>query len=70
MTLTAFDLPGGIVTTRPAAPDWFDRLTVDHPGRRARFATRRFGRLQQQLKIDALKHAVISPIVEITLAPL
>src|ERR1700680_4896613 len=40
---------------------------VDDPGRRARFAPRRFAGLQQQLKIDLLEHAAVSPIVEITL---
>src|ERR1700716_3800592 len=33
----------------------------------ARFAPRRFTRLQQQLKIDLLKQAVVSPVVEIAL---
>jgi hypothetical protein len=35
--------------------------------RRARFTARRFARSQQQLKIDRLKPAVASPIVEIAL---
>jgi phage gpG-like protein len=66
MTLTAFDLLGGVVTTRPAALGCLDRLTVDHPGRRACIGARRFARLQRQLKIDLLEEAIMSPIVEIT----
>jgi hypothetical protein len=54
-------------TTRPTALGGLGRLTVDDPCRRARFAARRFARLQQQCKIDLLKQAVVSPIVEITL---
>src|SRR6516165_7781682 len=63
----AFDLLGRVVATRPAALGRLDRLTVDDTGRRARFTASRFARLQQQLKIDALKQAVVSPIVEIAL---
>ena len=67
VTLAAFDLLGGIVATRPAALGRLDRLTVDDPRRWARFTTRRFARLQQQLEIDLLKQAIVSPIVEIAL---
>src|SRR5882762_9787668 len=67
VALTPFDLLGRIVTTRPTALGGLGRLTVDDPRRRARFPTRRFARLQQQLKIDLLKQAVISPVVEIPL---
>jgi hypothetical protein len=67
VTLTAFDLLGRIVTTRPAALGGLDRLTVDDPRRWAWFTARRFARLYQQLEIDVLKQAIISPIVEITL---
>ena len=44
VTLTAFDLLGCIVTTRPAALGRLDRLTVDDTGRRARFTARRLAR--------------------------
>src|SRR5260370_26311967 len=37
------------------------------PRRGPRSAARRFTRLQQQLKIDLLKQAVVSPVVEIAL---
>src|SRR5271156_954568 len=67
VTLTAFDLLGRIVTTRPAALGRLDRLTVDDPRRWARFTPRRFARLHQQLEIDVLKQAIVSPIVEIAL---
>jgi hypothetical protein len=77
MALTPLDLLGGIPrvaatprprtgsATRPAALGRLNRLTVDHPGRRACFATGRLARLPQQLKIDLLKQAVVLPIVEI-----
>src|SRR6516162_1441101 len=65
--LTAFDLLGCVVTTRPAALGRLDRLTVDHPGRRAGLTAGHFARLQQQLKIDLLEQAVVPPIVEIAL---
>src|SRR5713101_4946129 len=79
VTLTAFDLLGRIPrvaalprprtgsTARPTALGGLDRLTVDDPGRWARFTARRFAGLQQQRKIDLLKQAVVSPIVEIAL---
>src|SRR5256885_12920648 len=67
VALAPFNLLGRIVTTRPTALGGLDRLTVDDPGRRARLAARRLARLQQQCKIDLLKQAVVSPIVEITL---
>jgi hypothetical protein len=67
VAFTPFDLLGRIVTPRPAALGGLGRLTVDDPRRRARFAARRFTRLQQQLKIDLLKQAVVSPVVEIAL---
>src|SRR6266568_4789281 len=67
VALTPFDLLGRIVTTRPAALGGLDRLTINDSGRWARFAARRFARLQQQRKIDRLKQAVVSPIVEIAL---
>jgi hypothetical protein len=52
---TPFDLLGRIATTRPATLGGLDRLTVDDPGRWARFTAHRFARLQQQRKIDLLK---------------
>src|SRR5215469_16941218 len=61
------DLLGRIVTARPAAFGRLDRLTVDHSGRWARIAARRFASLQQQVKIDGLKQAVVTPVVEIAL---
>src|SRR6266850_1526192 len=67
VALTPFDLLGRIVTTRPTALSGLGRLTVDDPCRWARFAPRRFAGLQQQCKIDLLKQAVVSPMVEITL---
>ena len=42
-------------------------MTVDDPRRWARFTARRFACLRQQRKIDLLKQAVVSPIVEIAL---
>src|SRR6266403_182489 len=76
----AFDLLGRILprvaalprprtgsTARPTALGGLDRLTVDDPGRWARFTSRCFACFQQQRKIDLLKQAVVSPIVEITL---
>src|SRR6266481_5055859 len=63
----ALDLLGRVVAARSTALGGLDRLTVDDPGRWARFTARRFPRLQQQLEIDLLKQAVVSPIVEITL---
>src|SRR5580693_580080 len=67
VALAAFDLLGRIVPPRPTALGGLGRLTVDDPGRRARFTARRFACLQQQRKIDLLKQAVVSPIVEIAL---
>jgi len=67
MSLAPFDLLGRIVTPRPAAFGRLDRLTVDHSGRRARLAGRRFARLLQQVEIDGLKQAVVAPVVEIAL---
>src|SRR5271170_171170 len=67
MALAPLDLLGRIVTPRPAALGRLDRLTVDHPRRRACFAARRFARFQQQRKIDLLEQAVVAPVVEIAL---
>src|SRR5271163_515550 len=67
MAFAPLDLLGRIVTPRPAALGRLDRLTVDHPRRRARVAARRFARLQQQVKIDVLKQAAVSPVVEVAL---
>src|SRR5436305_6536688 len=67
MALAPLDLLGRIVTSRPAALGRLDRLTVDYPRRRARFAARRFARFQQQRKIDLLEQAVVAPVVEIAL---
>src|SRR5215813_1546288 len=67
VALTAVDRFGRIVTTWSAALGRLGRLTVDDPCRRARFAARRLACLQQQLKIDRLKQAVVPPIVEIAL---
>jgi len=67
VSLAPLDLLGRIVTARPAAFGRLDRLTVDHSGRWARIAARRFARLQQQVKIDGLKQAVVTPVVEIAL---
>jgi hypothetical protein len=65
MALAPSDPLGRIVTSRPAALGRLDRLTVDHPRRRARLAAGRFGRLQHQHKIDLLEQVVVAPEVEI-----
>src|SRR5271154_650462 len=67
VTLTAVNLLGRVVATRPTALGGLDRLTVDDPRRWAWFTARRFARLYQQRKIDVLKQALVSPIVEIAL---
>src|SRR5271167_1352299 len=67
VTLTAVNLLGRVVATRPTALGGLDRLTVDDPRRWARFTARRFARPHQQLEIDVLKQAIVSPIVEIAL---
>src|SRR5882724_2685168 len=67
MTLAAFDLLCRIVNTRPAALGRLYPFTFDDPRRWAGFTTRRLARLQQQLEIDLLKQAIVSPIVEIAL---
>ncbi len=67
MTLAALDLLGGIVTPWPAALGGLDRLAVDDPGRRARFAAGNPARLQQQLKIDLLEQTAVAPAIKIPL---
>src|SRR5205085_5732156 len=67
MALAPLDLLGRISTSRPAGLGRLDRLTVDYPRRRARFAARRFARFHQQRKIDLLEQAVVAPVVEIAL---
>jgi hypothetical protein len=52
---------------RPAALGAFDRLAVDHPGRRAGLAAGGFALLQQQFEIDPLKYASIPLLIEIPL---
>src|SRR5438067_385298 len=47
VSLAALVLLGRIITSRPAALGRLDRLTVDDPGRWARFATRCLAGLQQ-----------------------
>src|SRR5512132_2739537 len=48
-------------------PGGFDRLAIDHPGRRARLAPSHLARLHQQVMVDQFPPSIVPPLVEITL---
>src|SRR5512132_3564310 len=43
----------------------FDRLAIDHPGRRARLAPSHLARLHQQVMVDQFPPSIVPPLVEI-----
>ena len=63
----ALDLLAGVEAARTTRLGGFDRLTIDHPGRRARLAPSHLARRHQQVMVDQFPPSIVPPLVEITL---
>ena len=64
VSLAALDLLAGVEAARTTRLGGFDRLAIDHPGRRAGLAPSHLARLHQQVMVDRFPPSIVPPLVE------
>ena len=64
VSLAALDLLAGVEAARTTRLGGFDRLAIDHPGRRARLAPSHLARLHQQVMVNQFHRPSSPPLVK------